>query len=802
MNIFELINNNDNIVIITPSNVKTELLKYISNHKLIKNIKFYSLEELRDNLDYHYKEETLYYISNKYNIILENSKIIMDNLYYIDINNNYNNDKLNLLKEIKLDLIKNDYIINNEMFKPFFYEKKVYLYNCYQLNNYYVKLLKNNFEVIETDVDLTKMINVNEFNTLEEEIVWCASEITGLLNKGSNINNIKINTLSSDYTSTIKRVFKQFKIPLNLNSKHPLCSYDLSKYFVDLLNQDFSLEEALVTVNEAYQIDGSNQRIFNSITDFVNTYNLLNLTKEDILKLYKYHSENTYIKVNNYNNVVEEIDIMSSFITADTYVFVLGLNQDILPQTVSDNDYLSDSEKELLDIETSLQINEVNKNNLINKIYQIKNIFISYKLKSAFNKFVPSSILNQMNIKLSYPKYEFINKNYNDYLLAKHLDNYVKYKANCEELDELYYQDNKYNTYDNRYTSINVKQLHNYLDNNLNISYSSLETFYKCPFRYYLDNIIRVNKYEQDSISIIVGNLVHYILSVGLDKNEIEIENLINDYLNNLQLETTNKNFFYRNKYKKEILKLIAIIKEQLDRSSFHNTLFEEKFSIIKDDDIKVTIKGFIDKIMTFEDNNNTYVIVVDYKTGTIHSDFNYVIYGLNMQLLIYLYLIKNSNKIKNVKVAGMYWQNIMKDLLPASKDKNYNSLLFDSYRLDGYTLEDTKVLEYIDHNYLNGSYLKTIKTKKDGSFYNYSKVLNNDEIDKLLELVESNIENAIKKILKANFNIKPIRIGSEMLNDITGCRYCKNYDICYKKNSDILNLKENKDLDFIRGDK
>lgn len=801
MSIFELINNNDNFVIVTPSRVKQELLKYISNHKLIKDIRFYSVEELRDNLDYKYRDDTLYYISDKYNIILDNSKIIMDNLYYIDIDDDYDDYKLNLLKEIKLDLIKNDYIIFNEIFKSSFYNHKVYVYNYQQLNNYYKKLLKDSFEIIDNEVDLTKKIIVNEFNTMEEEIVWCASQITNLLNKGININHIKINTLVSDYTSSIKRIFTQFRIPLNLNNKHPLCSYDQSKYFNDLLKQDFTLEEAVVTVKEAYQIDSSNQHIFNCIADFVNIYNWLNLNQKTILKLYKYYSETTYIKIKNYINVVEEIDMMSSFIDNDTYVFVLGLNQDILPVTVGDTDYLSDQEKKKLNIETSVQINEVNKNNLIKRIYQIENAFISYKLKSTFNKYVPSSILNQMNIEIVHPNYHFINKNYNDYLLSKHLDNYIKYKTNSKELEELYYPDHSYNTYDNSYSRIDVKRLYDYLDHNLNISYSTLETFYKCPFRYYLDNIIKINKYEDDNISIIVGNLVHYILSVGLDKSESEIEDLIDDYLNNMKLEVTNKGIFYSNKYKKEILKLIAIIKEQLNRSSFHNNLFEEKFAITKEYEIKVTIKGFIDKIMTFEDKDNTYVIVIDYKTGTIHSDFNYVIYGLNMQLLIYLYLIKNSDKFKNIKVAGMYWQNIMKDVLPASKDKNYNTLLFDSYRLDGYTLADVDVLESIDNDYLNGSYLKTIKTKKDGSFYSYSKVLSNDEIDKLLELVADNINKAINKILKANFDIKPIRIGNEMLTDITGCRYCKNYDICYRKNSDILNLKENKDLDFIRGD-
>ena len=156
MNIFDLINKEDNIIIITPA--KKELLKYISEHKMIKNIKFYTLEEIRNNLDYRYREDTLYYISNKYNIILENSKIIMDNLYYINVNDNYDNDKLNYLKEIKLDLIDNGYIIFNKMFKNNFNNKKIYIYNYSNISKYYQKLLNNNYEVINDKIDNNQKI--------------------------------------------------------------------------------------------------------------------------------------------------------------------------------------------------------------------------------------------------------------------------------------------------------------------------------------------------------------------------------------------------------------------------------------------------------------------------------------------------------------------------------------------------------------------------------------------------------------------------------------------------------------------
>ncbi len=91
-------------------------------------------------------------------------------------------------------------------------------------------------------------------------------------------------------------------------------------------------------------------------------------------------------------------------------------------------------------------------------------------------------------------------------------------------------------------------------------------------------------------------------------------------------------------------MQLIEIINENNLKSQFENTYFEQKFEIQKENDLNITIKGFVDKILTFNDGENTYVVVIDYKTGGMHNDFKKVVYGLDMQLLMYLYLIKNTN--------------------------------------------------------------------------------------------------------------------------------------------------------------
>ena len=107
-------------------------------------------------------------------------------------------------------------------------------------------------------------------------------------------------------------------------------------------------------------------------------------------------------------------------------------------------------------------------------------------------------------------------------------------------------------------------------------------------------------------------------------------------------------------------------------------------------------------------------------------------------------------------------------------------------------------MLEKFDLNYANSNVLKGVKLKNDGSFYAYSKVLNNDQIDNLIDLTEKNIDSSIDRILKGNFDINPKKIGFD--NDL-GCKYCKFKDICFKTNNDYVIYEEKEDISFLGGD-
>ena len=201
---------------------------------------------------------------------------------------------------------------------------------------------------------------------------------------------------------------------------------------------------------------------------------------------------------------------------------------------------------------------------------------------------------------------------------------------------------------------------------------------------------------------------------------------------------------------------------------------------------------GKIDKVKYDNFDNKTIVEIVDYKTGNPNIDIDNIIYGLDMQLPIYIYLIKNS-KLINIEIAGFYLQKILHNKPNYEKNKTIEDILSKLYRLEGYSNSDTNILSKVDSEYVDSKVIKGMKMSSKG-FYNYTKILDNNQINKIENIVDKNIENAIKDIKQVDFSINPKRINLENV----GCKFCKFQDICYMKEENIVNLKKQSYKEFL----
>ena len=733
--------------IICPDNIKKQILEQISNEKKIINLKFYTLNEFKKAYFGTYKVEAIYYLMKKYNYKYDVALTHLDN-YYFD-------------SELKEELEENELIIKEKI-----NINKIIIIGYNKIDKYLLdEITKFDYEIIEEKEQNYKN-RVYEFNTMEEEINFVIKKIIDL-QKTIDLNDICLVNVGSEYINDIERLFKFNNIPINLNIKKSIYGTTVVKNF-------------LKNLKENKEIRLENDEISKLIVKIVNKYAFRKID-DTIIECIEAEIKKTYLK----NAILDcAINLVSiDEIDDSKYYFVLGFNEGILPKPYIDEDYYSDKLKEKMGILTSVEKNILDKKLVINKISR-KNVILSCRLKDGIKDLYQSSIIEELNLEVIKEKFSNYNSDlYNKLVLSKKLDNLIKYNEVDDELNLLYsnYIDINYLTYSNKFTGINNNLFNKFINNKLLLSYSSIDDYNKCGFRYYISNILKLDEYNETFMAYI-GNLFHYILSIYNNDNfDFELE--FNKFINNKELN--NKEKFFIQKLKKDLIFIINVLKQYEEYSELNKSLYEEKIYVNKDANIKVTFMGVIDRIMYKEENNKTYIAIIDYKTGNPDINLDYSIYGLNMQLPIYLYLIKNS-KIKNPEFIGFYL-----DKLIHNKPK-YNEDILKKYKLEGYTIDNENLISIFDKTYMDSKMIKNMKITSNG-FSSYAKTISKDQIDKLIELVDKKIDEARDNILSCNFEINPKRID----NELVGCKYCKYKDLCFMKEEDIVDLKKIKFEDF-----
>ncbi|MBQ1496125.1 MAG: PD-(D/E)XK nuclease family protein [Bacilli bacterium] len=775
----------NNSIYIVPNNLKKKILLELSKENEIKNIKFFSLKEFIDNLTFKYDEKSIYYLMKNYNYKYKNAIVILDNLKYVE-NKEYNVEKLDNLVKIKNEL--SDYLIYNDYFKEYVKDKQIYIMGYSFIDKFDLNLIKDlNYKIIDESNNNYEH-NIYEFENIFDEVIYVSSKIRELINKGININKIKIIDLPSEYSFILKEVFNMFNLNIN--------TYDDNIYGTIIVKEFFNIYDNNLDIDllkEKFDMNNQNNLyIFNKIIEVLNKYNFdidKDIKREILINEFKKIKNNK----NKYKNEIEIISINDT--KDDEYNFILGFNEGNFPKLTKDEDYLSDKLKEKLKKSLTYEKNSIIRKDLINKIKNIKNLEITYKMKTPFNEYFKSSLIDDMNYevkKINNIVYNY-SDNFNKLKLSIDLDNLVKYQEKSKDLEYLYsnYKDIDFMTYDNKFKGIDKEKLHKFLNNKLTLSYSTIDEFYKCKFRYYLNNVLRLDS-SKTTFEMFVGNLFHYILSICFLDN-FDFEKEYNEYLKKYDLN--NKEKFYINKLKKDLLFIINVIKKQNSYSKLKEAKYENRFSIDKSTTLKVSFIGYIDKLMYKEENGKKLLVIVDYKTGDPILKLNNCYYGLNLQLPVYLYLSKN-NEIKDSKVIGFYLQKMLNNLVNIDKKKTVEDQKEENLRLQGYSIYDEDLLKEFDSNYENSRVVRSLSKTQNG-FSSYSKLLTENQMNALYDLVDKKINEARDSIINADFEINPKRISDKNMS----CNFCKFKDICFMNENNIVNLKEIKDLDFLGGD-
>ena len=152
---------------------------------------------------------------------------------------------------------------------------------------------------------------------------------------------------------------------------------------------------------------------------------------------------------------------------------------------------------------------------------------------------------------------------------------------------------------------------------------------------------------------------------------------------------------------------------EEMSRSSFDPTYFELNFSQGRDADIPSvpvrgetvsgSLDGKVDRVDLWKNGDRTYYRVVDYKTGHTVFDYTNVFHGLGMQMLIYLFALKDYGEAleqENLSPAGVLYFPAKRGKISA-RDRHDTEKIKTERRKEqqrtGLILNDRAVLQAMD---------------------------------------------------------------------------------------------------------
>lgn len=778
-------------LIICPNDFKNKLLESFSNDKKIYDIKFLTLEEYKRNYYFDYDIKAIKELTNS-GLSPSNAKEILSNLYYVE-DKKYNNEKLDKLVEYKKLLDSKNLLIYNKLFKQYLLTRNVIVLGYGKLNSFDSSIISGKTVQIIENEEKQRKYTINSFNDIEEEVEFVYNSIYDLLEKGIDINNIYVMNASNDYNAYFKRFNKYYGFNIEEKPQTKLIGTKLAEDVIDMLDTR-SKEDIYDYLSDQESV------VANKLIAIINKYAEFELN--EVKQLIINDIKNSSFK-EEYNNIIKNIKIFSC-INNDDYVFFIGFN-DLTPTMNRDTDYITDNIKSLVNIPTTEELNELRKENFKSYISTINNLTLSYCKNSPFNTYNKQILFNNDNCEyIENKNNKYYSQDLNKAKYSDKLDKLRKFNFNSNDIDKLYntYGKNNYLSYNNKFNGLSdkqidniTKQIHNKDTNDLTLSYSSMNSFCECNFKYYLDNVLKI-KEPFGNYYTKLGTVCHGVLEELYEDKEFDFEKAWNHQIEKEESKE-NKNIFedecekhFVEKIKNELRQDIEIVKTQKTNSLLDNQKCENNFSFKVED--RINFIGFIDKVMYKEADNEIIASVVDYKTSkSIEIDKDIMKFGLSLQLPSYLYLMKHSKEFdKTIKFAGLYIQHIINY---DNKYKDEETLLSDikaeSMKLDGISSVDVGRMQASDLSLTTGQKslnIKGITVNKDGSLRKSAKLYTDEQFDELSNIVENSIKSAGNAILKGDFSINPKEINGENKS----CAYCKYAPICYKRASDLVYLE------------
>ncbi len=326
--------------------------------------------------------------------------------------------------------------------------------------------------------------------------------------------------------------------------------------------------------------------------------------------------------------------------------------------------------------------------------------------------------------------------------------------------------------------SITDDTARNLFGKKLTMSPSKFDTFNRCRFMYFCRYGLRAESLQPAEFNAMQrGTIVHYVLEravedYGKKLSQLEsdqiyelVDKYINEYLENIagytDIETPYLKYLIST-IKRTLNYVVERLALEFAQSDFEPVKCELKIAADGDlpaieipieDKGVLELKGVVDRL----DKWNGYIRIVDYKTG--HRDFRLpdILFGQNMQMLIYLYAVSRSDKFGG-KTAGIFY-------MPASRDKTGSK---SARRMNGLIAADAELVTAMEKENAGEFVPKYSEKSPSDSF------IKEEDFNKIFDFIENRLKQTGSGIYGGDIAADPV----DGL-DSGACKYCEYKNVC-----------------------
>lgn len=276
----------------------------------------------------------------------------------------------------------------------------------------------------------------------------------------------------------------------------------------------------------------------------------------------------------------------------------------------------------------------------------------------------------------------------------------------------------------------------------LHLNATRVDTFYSCRFAFFLQYGLKAKVRRTARFSALeTGTFIHYVLEHTLNTlskqkgregltaatdTEVKracraaVRQYIQEELGGLETKTARFRYLFQ-RLTRTVEQMVENVLEELRVSDFAPIDYEVTFAsdgdlppVICTDETShttVSLTGKVDRVDGYIKNGRLYLRVMDYKSGKRSFSLSDIWYGLNMQLIIYLYALQRTGleryrarleaELNEIVPAGVLYVPVREELPSAPRDIDDDTLRAmrdKALRRSGLLSDNMDLLEAMEH--------------------------------------------------------------------------------------------------------